>query len=145
VSTGIQQQCDFSNAAIDELQHVIDDFFVTWVDLVGRDGITNYIHMMGAGHFHFFFCRWRNLYCYANQGWEHYNSAIKSFHHRRTQQNGFVSYNTDKKPIGLWLLHCLMWKTGQGELFFENLTNMPEHGENDVNEDTNNDDNDKFL
>ena len=49
------------------------------------------------------------------------------------------------KPIGLWLLCCLMWKMGQGVFFFENLTNLPEHGENDVNEDTNDDDNDEFL
>ena len=82
VSVTIRVQHNFSDEAIDELQLILDDFFMFWIDLVGRDGITNYLHMLGAGHFRFFFRRWRNLYQYANQGWEHYNASIKSFFHK---------------------------------------------------------------
>jgi len=82
--------------------------------------------MLEAGHFYFFFQKGRNLSHYANQGWEHYNGAVKSFYHWQMQRNGFVSHMTTSskiKPIGLWLLRCLMWKTGEGEHFFENLNN----------------------
>jgi len=31
-------------------QQYVDAFFVAWVDLVSREGVTNYVHMLGAGH-----------------------------------------------------------------------------------------------
>jgi len=41
ISTGIVEQCDISDASIDELQLMLDDFFVTWVDLISWLGWHN--------------------------------------------------------------------------------------------------------
>jgi len=48
VSDSICEKIDFSDESIDCLQLVIDNFFITWVDFVGCDGVTNYIHMLGS-------------------------------------------------------------------------------------------------
>ena len=141
-------QHNFPDEAIDELQLVLDDFFVFWIDLVGQDGITNYLHMLGAGHFRFFFRRWRNLYRYANQGWEHYNASVKSFFHKRMHRNGFVSHTTISskiKPIGLWLLHCMMWKTGVAKSYFETLQSIKYDGNKGGDNTQNNDDDNEFI
>ena len=96
-------------------------FLLVRVDFVGWAGITNHICILGAGHFHFFFQHLRNLSHYTNQGWEHYNGAMKSFYHCWMQRNGCVSHMTPSskiKPIG-----CLMRKTGKGEHLFKNVDN----------------------
>ena len=33
-----------------EFQAVTDKFFIHWLQLLGREGITNYFHMIGSGH-----------------------------------------------------------------------------------------------
>ncbi len=44
----------FNDAAIDEFQNMANDFFSAWLSLQGYDGITNYIHMLGAGHIRYY-------------------------------------------------------------------------------------------
>jgi len=58
---------DFSDAQIDAFQNIADDFFAAWLGLLGYDGITNYIHMLGAGHIRYFLIKWRNLNRFSNQ------------------------------------------------------------------------------
>ena len=52
------------------------------------------------------------------------------------------------KPTGLWLLHCMMWKTGMVEQYLETLQceqddgeNNSEGGDKNQNDDDNNDEN----
>ncbi len=54
----LQQKEDFTDAQIDEFQAKADDFFSKWVELVGYDGVTNYIHMLGAGHVCYYLKKW---------------------------------------------------------------------------------------
>ena len=53
------------------------EFFQSWIDLYGRQGVTNYIHMIGVGHFYRYMKRYKNLNKYSQQGWEALNALIK--------------------------------------------------------------------
>jgi hypothetical protein len=64
----LSQREDFTGQEIDELQVEIDSFSVKWVELTGRDGISNYIHMMITGHIIYYLRKWRNYYGYENEG-----------------------------------------------------------------------------
>jgi len=57
------------------------DLFISWLDLVGYDGITNCFHMLGAGHIRYYLHQWVNLFHLQNQGWEAYNVMVESFWH----------------------------------------------------------------
>jgi hypothetical protein len=35
-------------------QDLIDDFYLQWIELLGEEGITNYIHLLGSGHMLYF-------------------------------------------------------------------------------------------
>jgi hypothetical protein len=61
---------EFSDDDITAFQTQADLFFALWVDLNGIKGITNYIHMIGAGHLTYYLRIYRNLYRYLQQGWE---------------------------------------------------------------------------
>jgi hypothetical protein len=84
----LQQKEDFTPEQIDEFQSGADDFFSKWLDLVGYDGLTNYIHMLGAGHIRYYLVKWKNLNRFQNQGWEAYNAMITAFWHHRTKKEG---------------------------------------------------------
>ena len=43
---------------------------------VGVELITNYMHLLGAGHVEYFLTKYRNLYRYNQQGWESLNNKI---------------------------------------------------------------------
>ena len=116
------QKQDFTDSDIDNFQSLADDFFRKWTDLVGRDGITNYIHMLGAGHIRYYLTKWRNLHRYQNQGWESYNQQVAAFWHHRTQKGGRSGNGVDRskiKPIARWMLRNLLWRTGEGQRYFE--------------------------
>jgi len=68
---------EFSDQDIDVFQKQADLFFALWVDLNGIKGITNYIHMIGAGHLTYYLRIYRSLYRYSQQGWEALNQKIK--------------------------------------------------------------------
>ncbi len=90
-----------------------DNFFKGWIELHGPDGVTNYIHMLGAGHFKYFLLKHRNLYKFSQQGWESLNSLIKQFYFRRTQQGGFCGVRDQENsrilPIVKWMQRKLWW------------------------------------
>jgi hypothetical protein len=41
---------DFLVNDIEDFQDLVDEWFYQYVQLVGLPGITNYIHLLGAGH-----------------------------------------------------------------------------------------------
>ena len=75
----VTKQVDLNDEEIKEYQQLADKFFKEWVSLYGRDGMTNYIHMVGSGHIADFLIRWRCLYRHSQQGWEALNNLIKTF------------------------------------------------------------------
>ena len=61
---------------IEKCQDLIDLFFQDWMDLHGRDGMTNYIHLLGAGHISKYLYWQCNLYPHSQQGWEVFNKLL---------------------------------------------------------------------
>ena len=68
---------DFTVDDINLFQQKADLFFIKWVELHKADGVTNYIHMLGSGHFKYYLEKHKNLYIFSQQGWESLNSLIK--------------------------------------------------------------------
>jgi hypothetical protein len=48
-----------------------------WLDLLGAEHMTNYIHIIGSGHLTYFASKYRNLYRFSQQGWESLNQLLK--------------------------------------------------------------------
>ena len=70
---------DFMDDEIKDVQDLIDEWFDLYVNLLGLEGITNYMHLLGAGHLPFYLKKWRSLYHFEQQGWESKNGKISSF------------------------------------------------------------------
>ena len=78
---------DFGGDAVSVFQkgQDIDKFYQLWLELWGLEGATTYIHMMSLGHLSTHLFKWKNLYRHSQQGWESFNSLVKTFDFRRTQ------------------------------------------------------------
>jgi hypothetical protein len=112
-----RQKEDFTDEQIDELDKLCDDFFEAWLLLHGRNGLTNYIHLIGSGHLCYYVRKWRNLYKYSQQGWESLNSLIKRVFYTRTQRGGHGGKddeaNSKVVPLGRWLQRKLFFLSGE--------------------------------
>jgi hypothetical protein len=108
----LRKKDDFANAEVASYQSHADKFFQAWVRLWQKEGITNYIHMIGSGHIAEYLYKWKNLYRYSQQGWEAMNSLIKTFFFRRTSHGGGVRGDSQKSrliPIARWLQRRLVF------------------------------------
>ena len=79
---------NYTQQELTSFQYHLDHFFQLWVELHGRQGVTNYLHMVGSGHMLEYMIRWGNLTKYSQQGWEALNALIKLFFFRRTNKGG---------------------------------------------------------
>jgi hypothetical protein len=52
-------------------------FSQEYIKIVGVEGITNYIHLLGSGHVKYYMQEHQNLYKYSQQGWESLNANFK--------------------------------------------------------------------
>ena len=84
VMMGLRQRSDFTDNDIIDLQRKIDLFYDGWYDLCGKDGLTNYIHLLGSGHVMYYLKKYKNLYRFSNQAWERLNSRIKMLYLQNT-------------------------------------------------------------
>jgi len=109
----LRKKSDFTNEQIDDFQLHVDSFFRLWVELCGQEGVTNYIHMLAAGHISEYLAHWRNLYAHSQQGWEAFNSLLKTFFFRRTGRGGAGNRGKGQKskviPIARWLSRRLIF------------------------------------
>jgi hypothetical protein len=117
------QHEEFSDEDIELFQDLIDEWFFMYIELVGLPGITNYIHLLGAGHLYHYLKRWGNLYGYQQQGWEKKNGIIASFVDRRTRRGGAggkygPSHTSRVIPVMQWFQRNTAWATGDASLFF---------------------------
>jgi hypothetical protein len=119
----LQQKTDFTDEEIEAFQLQADEFFSRWAALAGYDGVTNYIHMLGAGHIRYYLQKWRNLNRYSNQGWENYNKLVAAFWHHRTTRGGYKNILDRSKirPIARWILRLMLWRTGVAQRYFTEL------------------------
>ena len=44
------------------LHKQIDEWYADWVSVTGKEGMTNYIHMLGVGHVTYYLKKDKNLY-----------------------------------------------------------------------------------
>jgi hypothetical protein len=108
----LRKRDDFTNPMISLYQHHADKFYQAWILLWQKEGITNYLHMMGSGHISDYLYKWKNLYRFSQQGWEAMNSLIKTFFFRRTSHGGGVRGASKKSrliPIARWLQRRLIF------------------------------------
>ncbi len=112
----LHKKCDLTNDEIKQFQQHIDAFYVVWIDLLSHEGVTNYIHMLGAGHIGEYLLHHHNLYKHSQQGWEAFNALLKTFFFRRTGRGGAGNKGTGKKskiiPIARWLSRRMLWMMG---------------------------------
>jgi hypothetical protein len=74
---------NLSDEEIDSFQWSMNKFYTRWVPINhGHEGITNYIHFLGAGHIADYLFEWRNLCVHSQQGWEALNMSVKTFFFR---------------------------------------------------------------
>jgi hypothetical protein len=108
----LKRKDDFTDREISILQDDIDLWAENWVAMNGKEGCTNYTHLLTC-HATYFLRRWRNLYRYSNQGWEYQNKRIRNRYHHHTTRGGSTGTKGGRsskiKPIGLWFLRIMYW------------------------------------
>jgi hypothetical protein len=133
--TLIEQHQDYSENDILQLHKLTAKFMDQWVDLCHGQHMTNYIHVIGAGHLTYFARHYGNLYRFSQQGWESLNKLIKHYYYNNTNHGGSYG-NGGKDDNGKYSKgtitgqHCLplmrfcqrfmMWKLGHGDRYFQN-------------------------
>jgi len=75
----LQKRTDLNNHKVKSFQQQVDAFFVTCVSLILHEGVTNYIQMLGSGHIGEYLLHHCKLYKHSQQGWEAFNSLLKTF------------------------------------------------------------------
>jgi hypothetical protein len=114
----LQQKSDFTEDDIKRFQKKADEFFKSWIKLTGYDGVSNYIHMLGAAHVKYFLRKWKNLNRLSNQGWESYNALVAAYWYHRTTKGGAKDDGSKILSIARWLSRMIMWRSGEGERYF---------------------------
>jgi hypothetical protein len=89
-----------------------DSFMERYVALTGREGMTNYFHMLRDGHIAYYLERYNNLYRLSQQGWENVNSIMKRSFHRGTQRGGSRKQSSKIKPVFYRILSAAKWRMG---------------------------------
>jgi hypothetical protein len=82
---------------MEQFQDNADKFFNLWVEVFGRDGVTNYIHLLGSGHMLYFLEWYGCLYLYRQQGWDSLMGKVQAILHLNSQREGFGSGGGRKK------------------------------------------------
>jgi hypothetical protein len=54
---------EFDEGAIEDFQTLADNWLDKWIKLVGRDGLSNYVHIIGSGHLVFYLREWGGGAC----------------------------------------------------------------------------------
>jgi hypothetical protein len=115
----LRRKEDFLAGEVPTVQKNLDIFFQNWISLWGRAGITNYIHLMGAGHMADYLLTAKNLYRHSQQGWENLNHLLKTFFFRRTARGGAGNQGKGQKdrllPIARWMQRRLLFSCGLTE------------------------------
>lgn len=86
----LRKKSEYTDNEIDEFQNLIDDFFQLYVEVSGggKEGVTNYLHMLSSGHIKYYMTTHRNLYKFSQQGWESLNAKVKLTFFNHTQRGG---------------------------------------------------------
>ncbi|KAI2505580.1 hypothetical protein MHU86_8822 [Fragilaria crotonensis] len=132
--TILRKNTDYTANEIKAFQEHIDAWFCDWVAVYGKEGCTNYTHMLSSSHVMRYMQEWRCLHRYSQQGWEALNALIKSYFFRRTNRGGLTKNMAKKtKLLGIarWLQRRMMWYSGHGDALFIREETAPNHQEED--------------
>ncbi len=113
----LQKRSEYTEEDINEFQLKVTDFFTAFVEEsgAGKEGVTNYIHMLGSGHIAYYMRAHRNLYKFSQQGWESLNEKVKLSFFNHTQRGGnFGTDNTEQersylRSIFMFFQRELLW------------------------------------
>jgi hypothetical protein len=123
---------EYTDKDIQEFQSKIDNFFTAYVEEsgAGKEGITNYIHMLGSSHISYYMNEHRNLYKFSQQGWESLNEKVKLIFFNHSQHGGNYGTNVAEnernylKTIFMSFQRELLWTSGFTEEYFVNKFSM---------------------
>ena len=121
--TILRKSTDYTEDEIRTFQEHIDAWFCDWVSVYGKEGCTNYTHLLSSSHVMYYMKEWKCLNRYSQQGWEALNALIKAYFFRRTNRGGFSGTAKKKsKLLGIarWLQRRIMWYSGHGDALFQN-------------------------
>ena len=123
----LERKEDFTEEMIMDFHCLCAQFVHKYCDMFQGEGITNYIHLIGAGHLTYYLRKYRNLTKFCQQGWEALNQLLKQYYFNNTNHGGC---NGNSKGKMEKFKHCLplvklcqrrtMWLLGLGEKIFEN-------------------------
>jgi hypothetical protein len=68
----LRKKSKYTDNEIHQFQDLIDDFFMLYIEEAGgggKEGVTNYLHMLSSGHIQYYRTTHRNLYKFSQQGW----------------------------------------------------------------------------
>ena len=125
LSVLLKKKENYTEAELKKFEKHIAFWFNDYVSLTGKDGCTNYTHLLSAGHVLFYMKKYGNLSKFSNQGWESLNAMIKTYFFRSTNRGGGggAGENRTKSKllaIGKWLQRRLLWLCYDTETLFEN-------------------------
>jgi hypothetical protein len=109
----------FTGDDVFRFQGWVDMFAQDWLEMYGKDGVTNYIHMLLSGHVAEFLRHWGSLYEHSQQGWEALNALVKTYWFRRTNRGGATGWSgkgTHRSrlvPLARWLTRRIVWAMGK--------------------------------
>jgi hypothetical protein len=110
IMTTLHKHDNFTDFEIHCLETKINAWTPKWVALTGREGPTNYTHVLTSGHMIYYVRWWRNLYHFSNQGWEHLNASIRYEYHNRSQTGGSAGQNCGWSSKTKLSGHCFLRK-----------------------------------
>ena len=109
----------FDESTIQEFQSLADEYSAMWRNITGRDGQTNYEHIIDTGHLSHYFRKYGNLYRFSQQGFEAMMSRVKCIYHRCTSRGGHGSkIRSHILQIVHFLIRSMLWNSGHGEAYF---------------------------
>jgi hypothetical protein len=122
----LRKRSEYTEQDIINFQIEIGDFFTAYVEQsgAGKEGVTNYIHMLGSSHISYYMKTHGNLYKYSQQGWESLNEKFKLSFFNHTQRGGNFGTGSDKnersylKPLLMFFQRELLWTSGLAEQHF---------------------------
>ena len=124
----LRQRDDFKDGEIIQLRKNIDVCYASWFSITCREGITNYIHMLGADHMAYYLDNYRNVYRFSNHACERLNKRVRRMYlqkrrggrHGKHISEAYLEF--DKYPhtisIARWLQRVMMRNSGMGEANF---------------------------
>ena len=121
VAEMIDSKYEFEFEDVAHFQLAVDEFCDAYFTVTGRDGMTNYFHLLRAGHFSWFLEKYGNLYRYSQQGWENVNSRFKRKFFQNSQRGGGRGGSSKLLPVFYTFLREMLWRNGYLGGLFEHL------------------------